>query len=51
MTVLIDGRKIMTMYGGKAQYDHGSYVKTGSLKVKILMEGGPSPSDWWKTMG
>jgi len=32
----------MTVCGGKAQYDHGSYVKKVKLKVKTLMEGGPS---------
>ena len=50
MVARIDGRMTMTVCGRKARQDYGSYVKTVSLKVKILIEGGPLPSDWWKTM-
>ena len=50
MTVLIDGRKIMAVCSGKTRYDHVSYVKRVSLKVKTSMEGRVSPSDRWKTM-
>ena len=35
---------------GRLRKDHGSYVKTISLKVKTSMEDGPSPSDRWKIM-